>query len=395
MSSLGLADLLASPSTRGLPAVLRNLTLSDLNVENNCPTASRVLAGNQHAISEANGYLPALPFMGVYSLLQDCAPTSVDVSNVTYGQAIDWFVRQQQSDPNGALSLLEDLRDSKECHIDFCNNLQWEGNPDLSGIGVYIVYLLQAAVTAVFLLTHVVFYIQDRLYSRRHPERAAGKPRPRTIRKAFDQCLEAFWISAYIFTFALDIASLALNVVNKGQGSVYSGYFSFLGVLISVAVLICLYPWFPGRRKYPVLTFASIFILFVFMAITSFTFFTLEDHLSYFEEFCLKRDCRSTHQIEHLNVTPWVVAGITVFWGIVLWFIHILRKRDSDVLNDYKVASVIHTLGGLLVAASFGVMWTALFYFIHLRTRTAGLAGDSYSENEWGRGLDRSWPWLP
>lgn len=136
MSSLGVVDLLASPNTRGLPAVLRNLTLSSLNVENNCETASRVLAGNQHAISEAHGYLPTLPFMGVYSLLQDCAPTTVDVSNVTYGQAIDWFVYQQKSDPNGALSLLENLRDSKECHINFCNNLQWEGNPDLSGIGV-------------------------------------------------------------------------------------------------------------------------------------------------------------------------------------------------------------------------------------------------------------------
>lgn len=251
---------------------------------------------------------------------------------------------------------------------------------------VYIVYLLQAAVTGVFLLAHIIFYIQDRLYSRQHPERA-GLPPPSTLRKAVDQCLEAFWISTYIFTFALDIASLALNVVHKGQGSVYSGYFSFLGVLISVAALICLYPWFPGRRKYPALTFASISILFVFMAITSFTFFKLEDHLSYFEEFCLKRDCRSTHQIEHLlNVTPWVVAGITCAWGIVIWLIHMLRERDSVVLNDYKVASVIHTLGGLLIAASFGVMWTALFYFIHLRTRTAGLAGDSYSENEWGFG---------
>lgn len=180
---------------------------------------------------------------------------------------------------------------------------------------------------------------------------------------------------------------MSLNVVNKGPGSVYSGYFSFLGVLISVAALICLYPWFPGRRKYPVLTFVSIFILFIFMAITSFTFFTLDDELSYFEEFCLRKYCRSTHQIEHLlKVTPWVVAAITVFWGIVIWFIHVLRERDSHILNDYKVASVIHTLGALLVTASFGVMCTALFYFLHLRTRTAELAGDSYSENEWGFG---------
>ncbi|KAK3947297.1 hypothetical protein QBC32DRAFT_374397 [Pseudoneurospora amorphoporcata] len=371
MSSLGLGGLLAGPSILRLPAVLRNLTLSDLIVENNCATASRVLAGNQHAISnvsETYGHLPALPFMDVYSLLKDCASTPPDVSNVTYGQAIEWFIYQNKSDPNGTLSLLEDLRDSesKECHIAFCNNLQWEGNPDLSGIGVYIVYLLQIAVTVVFLLAHIGFYIQDRLYSRRHPERA-GKPPPSTIRKAVDQCLEAFWISTYIFTFALDIASLSLNVVNRGPGSVYSGYVSFLGVLISVASLICLYPWFPGRRKYPLLTFASISILFVFMAITSFIFFTLEHQLSYFEEFCLKKDCRSTHHIEHLlRVTPWVVAGITACWGII--------------------ASVIHTLGGLLVTASFGVMCTALFYFIHLRARTAGLAGPSYSENEWGFG---------
>lgn len=119
------------------------------------------------------------------------------------------------------------------------------------------------------------------------------------------------------------------------------------------------------------------------MAITSFTFLTMEGHLSYFEEFCSKMDCRSTHQIEHLlRYTPWVVAAITLAWGIVLWMIHMLQKRDSVVLNHYKVASVIHTLGGLLVAASFSVMWLALFYFIHLRTRTAVLAGDSYYENE-------------
>lgn len=136
MPSLGLADILVSSGIRGLPAVLRNLTLSDLNVENNCQTASQVLAGNQHAISEAHGYLPALPFKDVYSLLQHCAPTTVDVSNVTYGHAIDWFIHQQESNPNGTLSLLEKLRDSEKCHKDFCNNLQWEGNPDLSGIGV-------------------------------------------------------------------------------------------------------------------------------------------------------------------------------------------------------------------------------------------------------------------
>lgn len=253
---------------------------------------------------------------------------------------------------------------------------------------VYIVYLLQIAVTAVFLIAHICFYIQDRRYSRRHPERA-GKPPPSTVRKAVDQCLNAFWISTYIFTFALDIASLSLNVVNKGPGSVYSGYFSFLGVLISVAALICLYPWFPGRRKYPILTFISISILFFFMAITSQVFFylKLDDELSYFEEFCLKRDCKSTHQIEHiLKVTPLVVAGITGCWGIVVYFIHRLRKRDSASLNDYHIASLIHTLGGILVTASLGVMCTALFYFLHLRKRTAELAGPSYSENEWGFG---------
>ncbi|EGZ67528.1 hypothetical protein NEUTE2DRAFT_170535, partial [Neurospora tetrasperma FGSC 2509] len=70
-----------------------------------------------------------LPVYRLDSFISSC--TDDDFTEYTLGQATDWFIHTADAS-------LEHLVDHtiKTCPKKFCRSLKWEGNPDVSGIGV-------------------------------------------------------------------------------------------------------------------------------------------------------------------------------------------------------------------------------------------------------------------
>lgn len=212
-------------------------------------------------------------------------------------------------------------------------------------------------------------------------------------RKAVDDCLEVFWSTCYVFAFTLVIGTLCFNVVYDSPGHVYSGYFGFLGAVLSVSVLVCLRPWFPGRYRYPGLTSFGILVLLGLMIGVSVTFITEvnSEDKTIFEKLCLEQEqdftypdwWKPTKSITYVQnfvrYTPYGIPALTVFWAVALVSKHIIPNWKL-----YKIITGI--LGGLLVFGSFGLVCGALWLFIFLRRRVETLAGKTYADNKWGFG---------
>ncbi|KAJ4386914.1 hypothetical protein N0V85_007921 [Neurospora sp. IMI 360204] len=166
------------------------------------------------------------------------------------------------------------------------------------------------------------------------------------LRRAFDDCLELFWSTCYVFAFTLVIAALTFNVVYRSKGHIYSGYFGYLGAVHCVAVLLCLWPWFPGRTKYPVLTFSGLVALLLLVTGVSINFFS------------------ETKSPENKTT-----------------FESISRTAFSLYL------AVTGVLGGFLVLSSLTtIVWVFLVFLMYLRNKGRKLFGPSYAEDEWGFG---------
>ncbi|EGO55139.1 hypothetical protein NEUTE1DRAFT_85234 [Neurospora tetrasperma FGSC 2508] len=358
-----------------------------------------------------------LPVYRLDSFISSC--TDDDFTEYTLGQATDWFIHTADAS-------LEHLVDHtiKTCPKKFCRSLKWEGNPDVSGIGVYAAFMVQAALATLFLLFYIRFYVKDVVdvnkpeeeptlpkqlqgndsptdpqpTSQQHDDQPAAQKAtklfdPIAFRETADNCLEVFWATCYVFAFTFVIAAVVFitDHDNDSTGRVYSGYFTYLGAVNSIAVLICLWPWFPGRHKYPVLTFSGLTVLLCMMAGVSIAFFriSLGENKTTFEARCLGT-VHSAQSVQKLvKGTPYAVLALIVLWGGSLLVIRIRTPKMTDKGNDtvltlYLVLTGI--FGGFLVLTSFVLVWLSLGFFHSLRQHAENLSGLSYAENEWGFG---------
>lgn len=301
---------------------------------------------------------------------------------------------------------------------------QPEDRSDSKTWQVNAAFVVQAVLTSLFLLFYMGFYIADVVHfhglakqngkssteggnrnptdhqqdSQEHELVAAKRPTklwdPEAVRETADDCLEIFWSTCYVFAFTFVVAALIFNVdyANRSAGRIYSGYFSYLGAVHSIAVLICLWPWFPGRYKYPALTFSGLLALLGMMTAVSVTFFNeakLTANKTTFEARCLEAG-RSTHYIQRfVKYTPYAVFALVLFWGGSLMIIRIRTPKMTDQRKHKHLTLYLILTGlfcGLLVLTSLVLVWFSLGFFMYLRQKVAALAGDSYKENEWGFG---------
>ncbi|KAK3388590.1 hypothetical protein B0T20DRAFT_98518 [Sordaria brevicollis] len=341
-----------------------------------------------------------VPLSKFSTLMRSCTPPGLldDVSN---GQIIDWYFKRTMSEENDFVWIT--IITLLGCFPEFCNALTWEGNPDISGIGVMIAFIIQAGLTAVFLFIYTSFWITETCRIRKNPAKA-NQYAPSLWRKAVDDCLEVFWSTCYVFALTLAVGTLCFNVIYHSPGHVYSGYFGYLGTVLSVSVLVCLWPWYPGRYQYPRLTLCSILVLLLLVIGVSLTFVreVNSGDKTVFEKLCLETsfDMKRVASFEHIQdafqnaksityvqnfvkYTPYGTLALALLWVGALALIQIWRKKITR-WKLYKFTTGI--LSFLLVAGSFGLIGLSLSTFIYLRKEVQELAGETYADNEWGFG---------
>ncbi|KAK3948210.1 hypothetical protein QBC32DRAFT_373738 [Pseudoneurospora amorphoporcata] len=362
-----------------LPDVLANLTFWDItvNIPDNCTCAP---------VADFLGYLEGsfasktlkdegdMPVSKFSTLVRNCTTPGLldDVSN---GQIIDWYFNRSLNDDSDFGWLY--LEVAGPCFHEYCNALTWEGNPDISGIGVNIAFFIQAILTSIFLFIYKITSLW---------------------RKAADDCLQVFWSTCFVFALTLAAGTLCFNVIYHSPGHVYSGYFGYLGTVLSVAALVCLWPWFPGRYQYPVLTFSGVSVLVGLVIGVGMTFLkeVSSDDKTVFERACLESRQDLTGWGDSSDDHPFFepTQSTTYVQNFVRYTPYATLTLLITNWNLYKMITGI--LGGLLVLGSFALVWIAFSFFFYLRIRVESLAGPSYAENEWGFGqIVAIAAWLP
>jgi len=114
-----------------IPAVLANLTWLDFSPQTNCELAAKCIG------EELQNDAPELSTS--YALVEfarECAPVSL--TNVSYEEILLWNSQLVVEKNIYVINLTEQVNEL--CHREFCRDLDWEGDPDLSGPGVSISY---------------------------------------------------------------------------------------------------------------------------------------------------------------------------------------------------------------------------------------------------------------
>lgn len=119
-----------------IPNVLSNLTWLDFIPNQNCQLSGKAIAG---ALLQKEDASEISTFDVLIQFARACAPVSlVDVS---LAQILDWNTQISSQNSSSVLDLVDTV--NQQCHGELCSNMNFEGNPDLAGIGVGFEQLTQ------------------------------------------------------------------------------------------------------------------------------------------------------------------------------------------------------------------------------------------------------------
>ncbi|KAK3389558.1 hypothetical protein B0H63DRAFT_463957 [Podospora didyma] len=112
-----------------LPEIVRNLTWDDSELARNCTTAGELFG----QLSRSDG-VPEISTLDLTRFAITCAPATVSLRTVTPRNIADWNLYLLFNN----ISPLFDVtsRVDAQCREEFCSAFKWEGNPDVTGIGV-------------------------------------------------------------------------------------------------------------------------------------------------------------------------------------------------------------------------------------------------------------------
>ncbi|KAF4977989.1 hypothetical protein FDECE_18284 [Fusarium decemcellulare] len=273
------------------------------------------------------------------------------------GYAVQQHVKWLDNGKTNRTTLRMAIED--RCREEFCESMQWEGNPDLAGIGVLAAYFILAVFTTIFCLVYFANNIHraSKYHLIEHRD--------------WSPTLEVFWVSSAYFALGLVFAGICVLAIEGGTE--HTAVFVLLGAMIAISGLQALWPIYRptcGHRWFAKGIIAALEVSVIIISIYVAQVRTWE---SDFELYCF-HSLPAQHLISRILYLP---IGITAF-GLIIAGLKWTRKLPSGVreeLLDYAI-----------IVSGFLMMWFSLALFMHLRTQMGGLVGDSYAENEWGFG---------
>ncbi|KAK4217480.1 hypothetical protein QBC37DRAFT_46396 [Rhypophila decipiens] len=411
---------------------LAKLTWQDFDVTKNCSWAGRLQAQifrQQGGFEEFDGPSTYLTVM----FARECSPVSLE--NVTSGEIVDWDIWVSNTKNINVVDLWNRTLENQTCLQSYCRRLQWEGDPDLSGIGVLVAYLIQAVLAMIFLFVYLYRDARDkrRRIKSRHKKRgltmmaadletnaghrylgaqeledAAGDdnetlvtisdttnptatPNPSepdvppsgtgnqsTMITRFHESLVFFWLSSFYFALAMAVAAVAVTVMS--QNSEHAVFFSFLGTLFSASVLSLLWPWYSRHTRHPHLAVAGLSIPYLLVLAITILWLYLKPgwgSISSFELNCFSA-LPSRGRAGDLVFLPIMLAVIVGAYAAAFWIARIIWREP--------LGAFVRVMRAFLCLASFILLWVSLGFFVQLRSEMLLFVGQGYSENEWGFG---------
>lgn len=141
-------DLPPSTLFTRLPPILQNLTWSQLDPSKDCVSTGAFVAqvvrfqlessSSNDDDGDGKDQNNHYPLHELSAFIQGCSSEDglTTVTNVSYGELADWFAYSSAVDSKGLDLLLGKVQHDGICVLEYCRSYQFEGDPDLAGIGV-------------------------------------------------------------------------------------------------------------------------------------------------------------------------------------------------------------------------------------------------------------------
>ncbi|KAK4139969.1 uncharacterized protein C8A04DRAFT_32540 [Dichotomopilus funicola] len=356
-----------------------------------------------------------------------------------HSQILDWYIFNSYAQPAsvtyGPWNLTSEfftnalLYPVLNCTTEYCQAMAMQGNPDLIGIGVFISYIIEAALSTTFLAAFTAWHIRQSLRSRMgegpsstHPGAKSdahaihvGSKRVSLAQRTIDSfrgSLNSFLSSTMLISTAMLCASLYLCVSGMGNqavlpdtsdlpyhtSAIYDMLLSFRASFFSVLPVLLLYSLTtPGMGSQGGLTkdglqvwMRRIVLIVIWILSIVLTFLSPRGNPDY-------NDRQNDTAYDPCNV-----RGGPVYWQSAEEFKAIILVAPAVWMF---ITAFLATGFGIPVVANsrwirgsrplwrFGVawaicgtMWAILFCFFALRSKILHNAGSSDSENAWSFG---------
>lgn len=117
---------------------LSTLPFSSLNFTADCVLAAQFEALRNETSATAAFTIDKedvgdVPVLTLVALVRAGVPPSINLTGITDGNIVDWYLPQHRADPNVGSDA---ITAPEACRAEYCRALRWEGDPDLAGIGV-------------------------------------------------------------------------------------------------------------------------------------------------------------------------------------------------------------------------------------------------------------------
>lgn len=411
-SGLELSEIYAK-----LPIALKNLTLGHLEPERNCSVAGNIASQISYIIDQET-LMTAVPSVSdLLSFLHTCSNTTL--GKLSPGDAVNWYIYQRDSYP-GALDELwwEIASTSSACKESYCRHYEWEGDPDLAGIGVsssffifflatfrnkqssvlptdpslsqvVCTYTIQAVIATFIILLQLSASLLSMLHSRapaRFNRFVSSAEGITSYRNALDTFVKFFWITSLYFALAMAItANLAISPTMFKYAMHPPPWFLVIGVHFATMVLICLWPWYGRQAKFPKTALLGVALLWVTVYCENGIFAFLPSN-ELFDVVCYSID------------PPWFLSWEAFYFSQLVfplgpayhvtrcvhsWYCFVVGKKYTQWGWHAAAERVVNVV---IPAVAFLSMWMDLIVFIELRIQAHRYIGQTSMEDKWTYG---------
>lgn len=371
-----------------------------LFVDSNCGIAAQWLAAYVNSLYNGTD-LSDPPLLASYEYIAALIPKGGDVP--TFGQAAQWLA---EGTDNSTLYEAMVQFPYGSCPVEICQKLVWEGDGDLAGIGVMVVYYL----AAIFATMYYVLLAADQFEPFRQFEH--HRRRWNWIVGAFHETIQAFLDTGLIFSISMLISGVyrfgsARMHPDKSHSIYQLTNAAYIGILTMFPPIL-LQIVAPNRRRRRIR--AVLWLLVVIMAIVLMAlYFSLEtsvsqilnllDRQSAVSDWIWESNCEPLTLRDNLDIailTAVVISGINFF----PWIYHIIiprtwrhsirkalvgkwaaSKKGRHGRSWWKhVVAIARTVDG---ACCCIIMWALLGLFTAYRSVILKAMGPDNANTEW------------
>ncbi|KAF6803977.1 hypothetical protein CMUS01_14963 [Colletotrichum musicola] len=290
------------------------------------------------------------------------------------------------------------------CVQDFCQHIDFSGNPDLAGIGVLVAFAFQLGIAAIFSIFGLYYYLI------RKNEKGDQNEDQKIKWKVFRDAFHTFFTTSIYFNIALAVAVVVtIAIDDKTQ---YTAVVANLNLLMSLSSTQALWPlyvlYIEGRPQEikDTLTPGSVFRSQLLKACLGLLCATL---LGTCAATAINVNWGTNFELVCFHAMPgryvassllYAPIGITALGLIIAalrqwyprsWPLEGILCRGTS--SESKLLRWFY-IGMLLLGLS--MMWVAFVVLWMLRTGMAAFTNESYEENDWGFGqIVAVVAWLP